>query len=143
MLPASDWSVVRIFPRRATQCGWRASGRRGAHTLRNRRFRVLGGEEYALDYLVERKSLDDLLGSIADGRYRKQKYVARRSGVRNLIRVRNLVYLCEGQPEAAAFVAASNDADRKSIRSALLTTEVRGFAVVRISPRFLCLIGPS
>ena len=42
--------------------------------------------------------------------------------------MRNLVYLCEGQPEAAAFVAASNDADRKSIRSALLTTEVRGFA---------------
>jgi crossover junction endonuclease MUS81 len=32
-----------------------------------------GGEEYVLDYIVERKRMDDLVGSIHDGRFHEQK----------------------------------------------------------------------
>jgi hypothetical protein len=87
--------------------------------------------EYVLDYLVERKSLVDLLSSIKDGRYRRQKYVAQRSDVRNLI------YLCEGQPESPFFIGASSEPERKRIRSALCTTEVQRRSV-HIGPPIHC-----
>ena len=41
--------------------------------------------EIALDWIVERKRLDDLVGSITDGRFSEQKFRLRRSGVRNVI----------------------------------------------------------
>lgn len=41
--------------------------------------------EIALDWIVERKRLDDLISSIKDGRYREQKHRMNRSGMRNVI----------------------------------------------------------
>ena len=46
--------------------------------------------EYVLDFIVERKRLDDLQESIVDGRYGKQKWAMKRSGLRRPI------YLVEG-----------------------------------------------
>jgi crossover junction endonuclease MUS81 len=43
------------------------------------------GEEVMLDWIVERKRLDDLVGSIKDGRFHEQKFRLRRSGVRNVV----------------------------------------------------------
>ena len=79
---------------------------------------------------VERKAVEDLLGSVEDGRYKKQKYLMRRCGLRHLF------YLCEGDFEHAQFFAGDADrAERKrqTIRNALLTTELRdGFQVTRV-----------
>ncbi|KAB8230516.1 crossover junction endonuclease MUS81 [Aspergillus alliaceus] len=43
------------------------------------------GDEVMLDYIVERKRLDDLIGSIKDGRFHEQKFRLRRSGMKNVI----------------------------------------------------------
>ena len=49
--------------------------------------------EYVLDYILERKRVDDLHSSIKDRRYDKQKYNMQRCGLRHL------VYLVEGDPD--------------------------------------------
>ncbi|KAH6663796.1 hypothetical protein B0J14DRAFT_252961 [Halenospora varia] len=41
--------------------------------------------EIVLDYIVERKRLDDLVGSIKDGRFHEQKFRLKKSGVKNVI----------------------------------------------------------
>ncbi|XP_064407829.1 crossover junction endonuclease MUS81 [Latimeria chalumnae] len=41
--------------------------------------------ELVLDYVVERKRMDDLCGSIIDGRFREQKFRLKRCGLRNPI----------------------------------------------------------
>ncbi|KII73419.1 Crossover junction endonuclease MUS81 [Thelohanellus kitauei] len=46
--------------------------------------------EIVLDFIVERKRMDDLSHSIIDGRYHEQKFRLKRCGVRNII------YLIEG-----------------------------------------------
>ncbi|KAI1300353.1 hypothetical protein F5Y03DRAFT_233891 [Xylaria venustula] len=43
------------------------------------------GDEVVLDWIVERKRLDDLVGSIKDGRFHEQKFRLKRSGVRNVV----------------------------------------------------------
>ena len=43
------------------------------------------GDEVILDWIVERKRLDDLVGSIKDGRFHEQKFRLRRSHVSNVI----------------------------------------------------------
>ena len=43
------------------------------------------GDEVALDWIAERKRLDDLVGSIKDGRFHEQKFRLRRSGVKNVV----------------------------------------------------------
>jgi crossover junction endonuclease MUS81 len=43
-----------------------------------------GQDEIMLDHIVERKRLDDLIGSIKDGRFHEQKFRLRRSGVKNV-----------------------------------------------------------
>lgn len=43
------------------------------------------GSEICLDWIVERKRLDDLVGSITDGRFQEQKFRLRKSGVKNVI----------------------------------------------------------
>lgn len=43
------------------------------------------GDEIMLDWIVERKRLDDLVGSIKDGRFHEQKFRLRRSGIKNVI----------------------------------------------------------
>lgn len=45
------------------------------------------GDEVALDWIVERKRLDDLVGSIKDGRFHEQKFRLRKSGVKNVLYV--------------------------------------------------------
>lgn len=42
-------------------------------------------DEIVLDWIVERKRLDDLVGSIKDGRFHEQKFRLRRSGIKNVI----------------------------------------------------------
>lgn len=41
-------------------------------------------DEIVLDYIVERKRLDDLMGSIKDGRFHEQKFRLKRSGVKHV-----------------------------------------------------------
>ncbi|KAJ5390438.1 Crossover junction endonuclease mus81 [Penicillium cataractarum] len=43
------------------------------------------GNEVMLDWIVERKRLDDLIGSIKDGRFHEQKFRLKRSGIKNVI----------------------------------------------------------
>ncbi|PYH93649.1 endonuclease MUS81 [Aspergillus ellipticus CBS 707.79] len=43
------------------------------------------GSEMMLDWIVERKRLDDLIGSMKDGRFHEQKFRLRRSGIKNVI----------------------------------------------------------
>ncbi|KAK3941505.1 ERCC4 domain-containing protein [Diplogelasinospora grovesii] len=43
------------------------------------------GSELVLDWIVERKRLDDLIESLKDGRYHEQKFRLRRSGIQNVI----------------------------------------------------------
>lgn len=43
------------------------------------------GDDVVLDWIVERKRLDDLIGSLRDGRFHEQKFRLRRSGVQNVI----------------------------------------------------------
>ncbi|KAJ9239213.1 hypothetical protein DTO169E5_4503 [Paecilomyces variotii] len=43
------------------------------------------GDEIMLDWIVERKRLDDLIGSIKDGRFHEQKFRLRRSGMKNVV----------------------------------------------------------
>ncbi|KAL8994983.1 MAG: hypothetical protein Q9188_006915 [Gyalolechia gomerana] len=43
------------------------------------------GDLVALDYIIERKRLDDLISSIKDGRFHEQKFRLRRSGVKNVV----------------------------------------------------------
>ncbi|KAJ5577659.1 DNA-directed DNA polymerase family X beta-like N-terminal [Penicillium hispanicum] len=42
-------------------------------------------DEVMLDWIVERKRLDDLIGSIKDGRFHEQKFRLRRSGIKHVI----------------------------------------------------------
>jgi crossover junction endonuclease MUS81 len=43
------------------------------------------GDEIVLDWIVERKRLDDLVGSIKDGRFQEQKFRLRKSGIKNVV----------------------------------------------------------
>ncbi|AEO53920.1 hypothetical protein MYCTH_2295859 [Thermothelomyces thermophilus ATCC 42464] len=61
-----------LWVARCKQPGWLA--RMGAE-----------GDEVVLDWIVERKRLDDLVGSLKDGRFHEQKFRLRRSGVKNVI----------------------------------------------------------
>ena len=48
--------------------------------------------DYVLDFIVERKTADDLAASIMDGRYDEQKFRLKSCGINNVI------YLVEGSP---------------------------------------------
>ncbi|KAK4157801.1 hypothetical protein C8A00DRAFT_39809 [Chaetomidium leptoderma] len=61
-----------LWVARCKQAGWLP--RQGAE-----------GDEVVLDWIVERKRLDDLLGSLRDGRFHEQKFRLRRSGVKNVV----------------------------------------------------------
>lgn len=45
------------------------------------------GREFVLDHIVERKRMDDLVGSIKDGRFHEQKFRLQRCGARQVIYV--------------------------------------------------------
>ncbi|CAK7339400.1 unnamed protein product [Dovyalis caffra] len=74
--------------------------------------------EYVLDFIVERKKIDDLRSSIRDNRYRDQKLRLLRCGLKKLI------YLVEGDPNSSEAA--------ESIKTACFTTEIlEGFDVQR------------
>ncbi|ESW21004.1 hypothetical protein PHAVU_005G033000 [Phaseolus vulgaris] len=74
--------------------------------------------EYVLDFIVERKKIDDLRSSIRDNRYKDQKLRLRRCGLKKLI------YLVEGDPNSSEAA--------ESIKTACFTTEIlEGFDVQR------------
>ncbi|KAL4557456.1 hypothetical protein LXL04_035633 [Taraxacum kok-saghyz] len=78
------------------------------------------GSEYVLDFIVERKNVDDLRSSIRDNRYKEQKVRILRCGLKRLI------YLVEGDPNALE--------SAESIKTACMTTEIlEGFDVQRTS----------
>ncbi|XP_073264053.1 crossover junction endonuclease MUS81 isoform X3 [Populus alba] len=74
--------------------------------------------EYVLDFIVERKKVDDLRSSIRDNRYRDQKLRLLRCGLKKLM------YLVEGDPNSSEAA--------ESIKTACFTTEIlEGFDVQR------------
>ena len=81
-----------------------------------------GLEEYVLDHIIERKSIEDLLHSVKDGsRYHSQKYRLKQCGIRHLY------YLVEGDIESL-----SSSTDYKLVSSACAKTSViDGFNVLR------------
>ncbi|PRW44966.1 Crossover junction endonuclease MUS81 [Chlorella sorokiniana] len=85
------------------------------------RSRLNPREEYVLDFIVERKSVQDLVSSIKNKeRYEKQKYYLRRCGLRCLY------YLVEGDPDQLPEV------EQKMCRTAAARTEVwDGFKLLR------------
>lgn len=80
------------------------------------------GVEYVLDYVLERKRVDDLASSIKHkNRYAEQKYYMKRSGLRRML------YLVEGDPDTLGSNAAV-----KAVQTAAVETDVfQGFKVVR------------
>ncbi|XP_022139114.1 crossover junction endonuclease MUS81 isoform X2 [Momordica charantia] len=76
--------------------------------------------EYVLDFIVERKNIDDLRCSIRDNRYKDQKLKLLRCGLKKMI------YLVEGDPNSSEAA--------ESIKTACFTTEIlEGFDVQRTS----------
>ncbi|KAL1559570.1 Crossover junction endonuclease mus81, variant 2 [Salvia divinorum] len=76
------------------------------------------GSEFVLDFIVERKKVDDLRQSIRDNRYRDQKMRLVRCGLKKMI------YLVEGDPNSSEAA--------ESIKTACFTTEIlEGFDVQR------------
>lgn len=71
------------------------------------------GDEILLDYIVERKRLDDLVSSIKDGRFHEQKFRLKRSGIKNV------VYLIEHINVNDTF-----DKYREAIETAIASTQV-------------------
>ncbi|CVK83274.1 related to MUS81 protein, repair of UV-and methylation-induced DNA damage [Fusarium mangiferae] len=80
------------------------------------------GAEVVLDWIVERKRLDDLIGSIKDGRFHEQKFRLQRSGVRKVIYIIEEISM---DPEVASRYA-------EAVRSAIASTQVvNGYFVKR------------
>lgn len=77
------------------------------------------GDEVMLDWIIERKRLDDLIGSIKDGRFHEQKFRLRRSGIKNVI------YLVEeftvSHPDAGS---GSGPKYHEMVASAIASTQV-------------------
>ncbi|KAI1121622.1 hypothetical protein F5Y10DRAFT_97396 [Nemania abortiva] len=72
------------------------------------------GDEVVLDWIVERKRLDDLIGSIRDGRFHEQKFRLKRSGVKNV------VYIVEEM----AMDSMSFQKYEEAVQSAIASTQV-------------------
>lgn len=70
--------------------------------------------EIVLDYIVERKRLDDLISSIKDGRFHEQKFRLRKSGMQNV------TYLVE----AFSISAERSDTYGQSVETAITSTQV-------------------
>jgi crossover junction endonuclease MUS81 len=80
------------------------------------------GDEVVLDWIVERKRMDDLIGSIKDGRFHEQKFRLKRSGAQKVI------YIIED----ISMDAASFQRYEEAVHSAIASTQVvNGFFVKR------------
>ncbi|EFY88680.1 DNA repair protein Mus81, putative [Metarhizium acridum CQMa 102] len=82
------------------------------------------GDEVVLDWIVERKRLDDLIGSIKDGRFHEQKFRLRRCGVQNVI------YIIEDITIDPQILQRYEEAVQSAIAS---TQVVNGYFVKRTS----------
>ncbi|RDA83083.1 hypothetical protein CP532_2559 [Ophiocordyceps camponoti-leonardi (nom. inval.)] len=80
------------------------------------------GDEIALDWIVERKRLDDLINSIKDGRFHEQKFRLKRSGVNRVI------YIVEEISMDSAALQRYDDAVQSAIASLQV---VNGYFVKR------------
>ncbi|KAL0029639.1 hypothetical protein WJX79_009994 [Trebouxia sp. C0005] len=79
------------------------------------------GVEYVLDYVLERKRVDDMAGSIKSRRYDRQKFNM------NMCGLRHLVYLVEGNPDTLG-----NESDTKAVKTGTIQTQViDGFQILR------------
>ncbi|KAL2863658.1 crossover junction endonuclease MUS81 [Aspergillus lucknowensis] len=84
------------------------------------------GDEVMLDWIVERKRLDDLVSSIKDGRFHEQKFRLRRSGIKNVI------YLIEEFSVAHEPSTAAAAKYYDMVSSAIASTQVvNGYFVKR------------
>ncbi|XP_034020137.1 crossover junction endonuclease MUS81 [Thalassophryne amazonica] len=84
--------------------------------------RAPAGRELVLDYIIERKRMDDLCGSIIDGRFREQKFRLKRCGLRQPI------YLIE-----SGVAAAHLSIPEATLQQAIVNTQVvDGFFVKRV-----------
>ncbi|XP_051506665.1 crossover junction endonuclease MUS81-like isoform X1 [Myxocyprinus asiaticus] len=80
-------------------------------------------KELVLDYIIERKRMDDLCGSIIDGRFREQKFRLKRCGLHKPI------YLVEECGSAAAHLSLPES----TLQQAIVNTQVvDGFFVKRV-----------
>uniref|UniRef100_A0AAR2LVX6 Crossover junction endonuclease MUS81 n=1 Tax=Pygocentrus nattereri TaxID=42514 RepID=A0AAR2LVX6_PYGNA len=80
-------------------------------------------KELVLDYIIERKRMDDLCGSIMDGRFREQKFRLKRCGLHKPI------YLVEECGLAAAHMSLPES----TLQQAIVNTQVvDGFFVKRV-----------
>ena len=79
-------------------------------------------EEYVLDYIIERKGLEDLISSVKEsGRYHSQKYRLQHCGLQNIY------YLVEGEVEAL-----SSSADYKLVCTVCAkSSALDGFNILR------------
>lgn len=85
--------------------------------------RAPSGRELVLDYIIERKRIDDLCGSIIDGRFREQKFRLKRCGLRRP------VYLVEECGSAASHLSLPES----TLQQAIVNTQVvDGFFVKRV-----------
>ncbi|XP_008286978.1 crossover junction endonuclease MUS81 isoform X2 [Stegastes partitus] len=85
--------------------------------------RVPAGRELVLDYIIERKRMDDLCGSIIDGRFREQKFRLKRCGLHRP------VYLVEEHGTAASHLSLPE----ATLQQAIVNTQVvDGFFVKRV-----------
>ena len=85
-----------------------------------------GTGDYVLDFVLERKRLDDLSISIKDDRYRQQKFFLKRGGVRHL------GYLVEGDVKEFEDHPSITEQSVRAIKSAAAQTEIfDGFRVIR------------
>jgi crossover junction endonuclease MUS81 len=73
-----------------------------------------GCNEIALDHIIERKRLDDLISSIKDGRFHEQKFRLRRSGIPNV------TYIIED----FSISAESGEKYGEAVSSAIASTQV-------------------
>ena len=75
-----------------------------------------------LDFIVERKTADDLAASIMDGRYEEQKYRLKICGINNV------VYLVEGSPGQHCKIPET------VLKKAQIHTQIfHGFNVMRLA----------
>lgn len=78
------------------------------------------GDEVVLDYVIERKRLDDLISSVKDGRFHEQKFRLKRSGIKNV------VYIIE----EVSMDSETLDRRAEMVQSAIGSTQVvNGFFV--------------
>lgn len=77
------------------------------------------GDEVMLDWIIERKRLDDLISSVKDGRFHEQKFRLRRSGIKNVI------YLVEEFTVTHPDAASGNGLKyQEMVASAIASTQV-------------------